>query len=389
MSLIVTLQRVYADYFSLDMSKNVNYTTKPGYQDVLEIARRYNEPKDDIERAYCQYLCSVSHLGMGKRAVINILAALLILPYLIKMRLAKNPKREIADAVFLAAEHISDGVIPRSIMEQYPRMVHVVPECGMKLNAGSLKHLCSVMKRTPFHPYFHLKVAIKLGFLVHAMQKYEPKAIIHNTESSFACSVLTSYCESTGVPYIGVMHGEYLVNPKDAFFRCSKFYVWDSHYEQMLKGIRCYANQFVIEAAPNLDVRIVPVPENERVDYIFYLQKESEEELKRLSNSFCSLRDKGYSVLLRPHPKFFDNELYVNYFGPEVLSCLDTDPLNRSLSKTRCAVGRFTTVLYQAYRAGLEVVIDDITNPELIDYLQRANYVMLNKPHRLLSEIVY
>lgn len=36
---------------------------------------------------------------------------------------------------------------------------------------------------------------------------------------------------------------------------------------------------------------------------------------------------------------------------------------------------------------GADIVIDDLSNEAYFDYLEKSGYIMLNKPHKLLSAL--
>ena len=51
-------------------------------------------------------------------------------------------------------------------------------------------------------------------------------------------------------------------------------------------------------------------------------------------------------------------------------------------------IGLYSTVLYQAYINHVPVVIDDLTAPERFAQLKSLCYIMLDKPHGLLSALL-
>lgn len=389
MKLILKLQDLYARYLSIDMKKNIDYSLKPGLKDIQRIVSEFPSPTDDIERAYFQYKCSIVHLSKINLFLINTAAAILIIPYLIRLYGQKINYKSKANAVFLVAEHISDMIIPTSLRERYPITCRMVPGESMCLDKTAKRIIKDIIKRFPTCPFFILKIIIKLGILVASIETYKPEAIIHNTESSFACSILTHYCESRDIAYLGVMHGEYLPNPKDAFFRCTNYYVWDGHYRNMLSSIGCEKEQFVIEKPPCLILDRYSNQIDKEYDYTFYLQKETPNEMKTIVSVIKLFVSKGYRVSVRPHPKFFDKSLFVSCIGEGAEGFLENCSLEESLSKTKHVVGRFSTVLYQAYLKGVEVVLDDVSNETLTEYLERADYIMLHKPHKMLSQALH
>ena len=55
--------------------------------------------------------------------------------------------------------------------------------------------------------------------------------------------------------------------------------------------------------------------------------------------------------------------------------------------RTENVISVFSTVLQQAYYNNVAVVIDDVSNPEKIEKLRERGFVMLQIPHKKLSEL--
>lgn len=62
--------------------------------------------------------------------------------------------------------------------------------------------------------------------------------------------------------------------------------------------------------------------------------------------------------------------------------------IETSILRTRHVIGLYSTVLYQAHINHVPVVIDDLTEPERFAQLRSLRYIMLDKPHELLSALL-
>lgn len=76
------------------------------------------------------------------------------------------------------------------------------------------------------------------------------------------------------------------------------------------------------------------------------------------------------------------------YFPASHSRCRVIASIEQSILRTKCAVSLYSTVLLQASINGVAVVIDDLTAPERFVQLKSLRYIMLDKPHGLLSALL-
>ena len=107
-------------------------------------------------------------------------------------------------------------------------------------------------------------------------------------------------------------------------------------------------------------------------------------------NSLKELSKKGYKVAVRPHPRFTNmDELSASIVNGEIeVENGKEISIERSILRTKNAISMYSTVLVQAHYNGTNVVIDDLTDPELIENLRSLKYMMLNEKHILLSDLL-
>ena len=122
--------------------------------------------------------------------------------------------------------------------------------------------------------------------------------------------------------------------------------------------------------------------------YTYYLGWESGEKLRIIVRAMEELRKSGLEVAIRPHPRYTDlNE--IKSCAPEIeIEDYKALTIEQSLRRTENAISVYSTVLNQAYNNGIGIVLDDISDREKFKRLGERQYIMLNKPHELLSELL-
>ncbi|MHB8132288.1 MAG: hypothetical protein ACYDEX_25325, partial [Mobilitalea sp.] len=177
------------------------------------------------------------------------------------------------------------------------------------------------------------------------------------------------------------MHGEKLLGINDCFCSFSRFYVWDNHYIDIFNREHCKTNRYIVENiwAPLSYLDHKKIIKNKLT---YYLQIESTPELNALESKLLKLKNK-YDIYIRPHPRSTDLKYkhLLSFFQ------LDNSPIEESLETSEFIVGKYSTVLLQAYYANKKVVIDDCTNPLLFKKLKECRYILTEKNVLRLSEL--
>jgi hypothetical protein len=196
---------------------------------------------------------------------------------------------------------------------------------------------------------------------------------------------MTRYCEHFSIEHIDVMHGEKLFYIRDTFFRFDRCYIWDEFYKKLFIKLRADNRQFIKQLPQSMS--FASIKTKKQCDYTFYLGQESKEQLEAISGYCKKLIKMGYKVAIRPHPRYSNLE--------ELRKCLDTSviedisiPIEESVMGTQYVVSLYSTVLNQALHNNVKIVIDDITEPEKYIKLRQLDFICLNKPHILLSEVL-
>ena len=345
------------------------------------------EPKDLLKRAYAQYRCQM----MLERPILRAgyqLAAMLLLP-VYRRQLLRRPasrKEETADAVFAFGG--PDTILPCSLRQEYPGIRQVRDfQNALFLTREDCSFLRELARRYPTAFYFRFKCMAKLAMYRSLYETYRPKAIIVSEEYSYTSSFLTEYCHRLGVEHINVMHGDKLYDIHDTFFCFDRCYIWDQFYRDLFCELRAEPTQFRMEMPPSMqpwDAQDV----EKAVDYTYYLQAETSQMLEKIAKSLQTLQKSGAVVAVRPHPLYSDMETVRRLFSDFEIEETAEVGIETSILRTRHVIGLYSTVLYQAHINHVPVVIDDLTDPERFMQLKSLRYIMLDKPHGLLSALL-
>lgn len=344
------------------------------------------EPKDLLERSYAQYRCQM----MLERPILRVmyqLAAMLLLPVYRRQLLRRPPprKEETADAVFLSED--SERLLQETLRTAFPVLCQAWGYQGSSLlRKEDLALLSTLRRRYPTAFYFRFKCMAKLAMYRYQYELYHPKALIVDEEISYTTSFLTEYCHRLGVEHINVMHGEKLYYIRDSFFCFDRCYVWDECYRRLFFDLRAEPTQFRVEIPPSMQPWEKPSTPPE-VDLTYYLQEEPTEQRMQIAAALHTLQARGMVIAVRPHPLYCDDTL-LEIFSGFALEMPGNCSIEQSILRTKCAVSLYSTVLLQASINGVAVVIDDLTAPERFAQLKSLRYIMLDKPHGLLSALL-
>ncbi|WP_026491151.1 hypothetical protein [Butyrivibrio sp. XPD2002] len=345
----------------------------------------FHEPKNDIQRSYFQYRCQMKFNKWIISFFINLASFPLLLWYLHKSNDSIDDSIENAQSVFFA-NGMMDTIIPNMLREK-AGVIAIVNNKKENLTKEDKKYIRALWRRYPFSFQFIVKCVLKIRYYSYEIQRMHPENIITCNEYSFTSSVLTNYCEEKGIKHINVMHGEKLFYMRDSFFRFHECYVWDDYYRKLFLQMRADQSQFRVAVPPSLQFQDDMVV-SKTIDYTYYFGCEGGERLKTIVKTMMMLNNQGLKVAIRPHPRYSDlNE--IRSYAPELeIEDCKAMAIEQSLKRTQNAISVYSTVLNQAYNNGIGVVIDDISDRVKYEKLEERQYIMLNKPHKLLSALL-
>ena len=368
----------------LEIKKNAIFSYPVKKQ--KRIVSGMNEPHDDVERSYRQYQCQMRLNGTLTSLVLNFISFPVIIYFYFKKCRADDEGSDTREAVFISGG-ISDNVIPESLKNEFKTWNILSNYPGESFTSQDKEYFRKIILKYPVSWHFLLKCIIKLRLYSYIIDKYQPKAIIACEEYSFTSSLLTDYCNHRDVHHINVMHGEKLYYMRDSFFRFHRCYIWDNHYKDLFIQLRAEPNQFRIAIPPSLKFSGTN-HSNKTIDYTYYLGAEKDAVLTAIIEALIKLKNKGFRVALRPHPRYSDMD-EINKFRSEFdIEDIKKIGIEASLFRTKKAISVYSTVLNQAFYNGVGVVIDDVSNPAKYERLKEVQYIMLSKEHEVLSHLL-
>lgn len=366
--------------FSLDILKQKEYLES------------FRDPTSLIERSYYQYLCQKSQLPKYMNIIQN-LGALLLLPiyyflYSIQARSIcfENHKMNRKLAVFISTTKDASYIPPSLSGEFEPILLQDFNQKRI-ITKNETPIILEIFKRYWNSPYFCFKIILKIACYATPVNTLKPGAIITFAEFSFTSSALTYYCNKLGLEHINIMHGEKLYNIQDTFVQFNRYYVWDKHYINILTRLRAESSQFIVEKPSVVDLAVEKYLDK-KYTLTYYLQNESEDELVNIKNALIGTGIPINKMCIRYHPRVGNKILIASVFDGFMIEDPNKVSLSDSLSITYNAVSLFSSVLYQAYESGINIIIDDESNAEKYLLLKELDYIMLSKPHKLLSQYV-
>lgn len=257
----------------------------------------------------------------------------------------------------------------------------IISEHGMYLNFNDFNYILKAWFYFP--PYFTLKFILRVLQYSYAAHKIGASAIITSYEYSFLSSALTDYCEKNSMKHINVMHGEKLFFIRDSFFKFHKTYVWDEYYIDIFKKLKADVSQFEI-CLPLDFKKLISEMDNKSFQkpiIKYYLDgSETREQIEKIKRAIQVKED--YVTIFRAHP------IYSNIKALKSLNINIEDPninIYQSILESKYIIAKYSTVLFQAYLAKKDIVIDNISQPKLYEFLINVEYIMLKKEHIKLS----
>ena len=367
-------------------------------QDQKAFAAAFPVPRDDYERSFFKFQCFCEFCYYKKKwmLVMYNICAMFLYPIVFMMlkKQGKNKKKSNVsyDGVFENVPRLrNDDVIPDELVAsvQSVKEIESLDYMSSFLCPNAIA-ICKELKKRYFrHFYFRIIVMIKLALFSKYLYEYNPKKIaFYSVEREFSGPLQTMLCEQEGAEYISFMHGDYLYSLCFAFQKYSHYYTWDEAYNKMFRQLRCdcpmtvYKPKKLNGIAKKLDEHECPFFAT------YYFSAESRACAEKIHEVFEAFDKHNLRCKIRPHPRFSDIPMLREVFADMYIEEPREYPLADSITESLYTIGLNTTVLSQAYFSDKKVVIDDISKPEEYLELREKQYIMLNRPHVLLSSLI-
>ena len=369
--------------------------------DWMQYINKFPEPKSDLERMRFQFLTQRKYGKIDKFFLNSILAIFAFIPaFLIMCVKSIHVKRYKADAILFCTKsrmsHILENDLPQDLQKEFPnRVLKLKNDNAVKrmidgvLDFATIKNILKVIIRYPFSFYMNFYYLMHVAYICKLKKCYSPKAIISiQTELDFSTSMLTNYCESNSIEYIGVAHGEYILNLERAFVRFTRYYAWNNEMIELFYLTRSPHNGFFVYQTNRL-APIYKKQPNPEFFISYYLDDQSIEEIEKLKVILVEFTKKGYMCKIRVHPRAGDLQETKRIFeGTSIYVENPRDvPLSDSIENSRYIVSTFSTVLREAYASGFDVVIDDMNDIITIEAMKEVKYSLLDKTDLRLSDL--
>ena len=343
------------------------------------------EPHDALDSSWNQYRCNAFLEGRARMALYSCAAAVLTPFYWVRYRLNEKRRCECfnCDAYFYSLDHKLE-IIPASLRARYPQTVKATAY-SFALSSEDTRFLAKAVRRHPLSPYFAMKAVMNVARYRAVLMQTSPKAILTCSDFSFTSALLTEWCRRQGVSHIDIMHAEGGEDIRTGFVVFDEQYVWDEHALKLYSQFHVDPRQFRVEAPPALFF-----PERDKskeVDVTYYLGMEDKRELEIIVSSLRILANAGFSVCVRPHPRWTKSVTLSEVVG-DALPVEDTHKVSiaESVLRTCCAVSIRSSALTQAYFNGVAVVVDDVTKPDYFAEMGKTGYRFAQKGTLRLSE---
>lgn len=347
---------------------------------VIDYINSFPEPQDLWQRSFFQYKCH-QFLVPKWRILIFSLAGLFMLPFaIVYLRMKRIRVCFVNKEEAICENSNMEEIIPVSLKNTYKLNCKVYYSSGFSLSHADFLYFLRNALHYLLHPSFLLHILFKIGQFSTLLKKYNPEVIICHNEYSYAGSVLTDYCHCHNVKHMNMMHGERLLNIRATFFQYDKCYVWHEHYKKLFIDLRAEPSQFVIEVPPSLQINVKEnYQETAFADYKYYLAAEKKEDLIKIISSLKPLKERGFKVKYRPHPRYSHKEIISELFSKDEIEVPSEVNILTSVSSCNYAIGSSSTVLLQAFLCGKGVLLDDVTYPDRIPVQRKARYILLSE----------
>ncbi|MDI9472351.1 MAG: hypothetical protein QM221_05505 [Bacillota bacterium] len=344
----------------------------------------FPEPQDPFDRSFYQYKCQMKQLGGLLSSFLNIMASVSLPILMLLTKTVKIEDRESNTAVFFSNGLDNDYMTP-SLLNRYEEVINYKNVHSRVIDEVAKGIVYKMIARHPLSPFWILKNFIKLSFYSRAIQLHPCKDIISSCEYSYTSSVLTLYCNMRGKKHINIMHGDKLFNIRDSFFLFDKFVIWDEHYGELFTDLRASIGKVIVDL-PSFFLADNKVY-GSIIDYKYYLQKEDEEQLRKIHLELLRLKEAGKTVVIRPHPLYSNNKMVKQIFKDFEIEDTSKIDIMHSIMSSSNVVSRYSTVLFQAYINGVNTIIDDVSIQGVFEQLTELRYIMITKVTGRLSDL--
>jgi hypothetical protein len=234
-----------------------------------------------------------------------------------------------------------------------------------------------------YKKYFYLKYKTinKISLYRAIISEYSPSAIATMIEFNSVSSILTQYLNEQNIKHINFMHGDKQLFIRDSFTFFNEFYIWDDHYRKIFETLGNNSNYITYDFLENFDMKL----NIEKIDFTYYLAGETKTQLKNIVSNCMKLSKKGYTIELRPHPRWTNQKYLKRILKGLNLKIQNDIDIYESIASTRNVISLFSTVLLQSAKIFKNIIIDDISDKNKYDKLKEMEFIGFSIHHMKLS----
>lgn len=372
---------------------------EPDVDAWLRFLEKLPEPKDYLDVSFNKYRCRSFPFPLYKRFLLNLVSFPLAVKALCSLLRVKKPlPKPEASRLLIERKAGVDftDIIPDELINSFEE-VHVTLDSraererlSTKLSSEAAELLKAAVRRHPFHFYYIFWVARELSKNCAYIETHNPSAVaVYIEERNVAGPILRCLYETSGRKYVSFMHGEYLLRLVQGYMSFSEYYIWHEEYEHLFRDVlHCDIPVYTLYKPKKLTKKWHF--EKDVPDYFctYYFSAESRESICRLREVFEWLESRGKRCKVRPHPRYSQWDFIRKQFRDDQIEDTRQVSLEDSLRRTRYVIGLATTVLAEGYYEGKEIVVDDVSSPEKFANLEKRCFIVLKRPHMLLSELL-
>ena len=385
-------------YHRLIFSNYVNHDIDPDVAEWRSFLNSLPRPKDDVDMSYNKYLCKRHMYDSTKLKIMEVLSFIAMIPGRILANLppmGQSSERPVKGRlVFEALNHLDyHDIAPQELFDRYEDII-IRESCHKKFgrlnrDAQTIYKECARRYGTDsFFMFLSYKDLVKHSALI---RKYNHAALSsYAIERNTASPIITMLYEKEGRKFISFQHGNYLLQMIQAYMKFSEYFTWDSAYIDMfVNDLKCEPGQFTLYTPGKLKKKWALETIEPEYFCTYYFSNESSSTIGELANILRGFEAAGKKCKVRLHPRWeVNNAIIREKFKGFLIEEARNVTMEQSLASTEYVIALASTVLDEALAEGRKVVIDDVTNPGKYRSLKERKYVVLQKEHLLLSELM-
>lgn len=365
---------------------------KPALYSSEHLNRIYRENKELFEGNLGNYYRSFVNYKIYKKSYLFFLYFLMdfisffinliiFIPIIFKKNISHNRDNQSL-AFFDFFNNVN--VIPSSLKNEYRIDIHERKRLLFDKNLFLIS--IKLFKLFPFNHFFILKTLTKLSMYNYLISTSDCSIVASCAEDSYISPIITEFLNSKGIQHFNLMHGEVTLDYRIAFNSFNKVYVWDGFYLETYNLLYLKYDDYRVE-----DLNMKKIDDKSstlnRKFVKYYLQAQDTKQLKRIAEILELINNLGYEIVVRPHPNLH-NPRIKNIFKAYNIENSNKINISDSLSNTLIAVSTNSTVLMEAYKLGIDIMIDDLTDLNSYQHMFEIRYFTVFKKHLKLSEFL-